>query len=317
MNDTRDRAMLGMAPLIFVGIALFASWAAHGIDDKGAPAILAFVIVTIVYGLAKALLDRYVKPILLLVLAVIALHAIGQVLIVLITTGQLTRPIDTNVLAPVMLAAFLMVVKEKRKLAAGLYFAALLIAGSRAGYLAVGAVYIVSPWGKREKFWWVPVCGVLAGFIGLTVLRSTHGLDLERLTAWQIGLGMWSDSWWVGAGPGGFYQLGLYHLPHSHNVWTQAAADLGWGGIIAVIGVVGFYIRAIEKSEQPRWGWALLAALLVAGMFDFIYWVPQASILLLLIADEVIGASVVSEYGGVFASSPDNRWSSEVHLPPV
>lgn len=316
MNDTRDRAIYGFTPLVLVGLALFVSWLAHGMDEKGAPAILLFFIVFGGYLVAKMLVEPPVKFVLLFVLAVIAVYAIGQVLIVLVTSGQLIRPNDTNVLAPVMLAGFLLAVKEKQKLPAGLYFAALLIAGSLAGYLAMGAVYIVSPYGKRDKFWWVPACLIVAGLVGLTVLGSTHGIPLERLTAWKIGLDMWSDSWWVGAGPGGFYQLG-YQLPHTHNIWTQAAADLGWAGLIAVISVVGFYMLAIEKSKQPRWGWALLAALLVEGMFDFIYWVPQASILLLLIADEVIGVSAVSEYGGASASNPDNRWSAEVHPPPA
>lgn len=105
MNDTRDRAIYGFAPIVFVAIALFVSWLAHDMDEKGAPAILLLLIVCGGYGLAKALAEPPTKSVLLFVLGVIALHAIGQVLIVLITTGQLTRPTDTNVLAPVMLAA--------------------------------------------------------------------------------------------------------------------------------------------------------------------------------------------------------------------
>ncbi len=280
---------MSLLPLLLIGLPLLLSAWAHGFTRQGASSLMLWVLVALPYGLSQLLNRQHAKLALLIILGGAAVTAIGQILFILIDTGVWTRPTAANLLAPVMVAAIILSLKEEKPGLAALYGAALLISGSRAGLLSGFAAWAVSHWfvgGKLPR--WMPAAILGAGLITMTVFDATHGSLSQRIDWWAFAFTIWDSNFWVGAGPGSLRAMNLPYMPHAHNIWMQAVADLGLAGLIAVIGVVGFYAWRVWQSDDRRWPTMLIAALLMDGVFDFIYWAPPVTVSLLLIGDQLL-----------------------------
>jgi hypothetical protein len=106
----------------------------------------------------------------------------------------------------------------------------------------------------------------------------------------------------TGVGPLTFGQIGSQRaavpgieccLTHSHSLALETVLSLGPLGTLGLIWLaVGSWIRlqrvARRRGDPVTAGWAIgvtsaLAALVVAGTFDFVYWQPEMLVLLLLL----------------------------------
>jgi putative inorganic carbon (HCO3(-)) transporter len=216
-------------------------------------------------------------------------------------------------------------------LTAGGIGAGLLLSQSRGAWLAAAAALAIMP-GFRHRRWWLVVAGAaLLGVMGIllagpdrlaqalfpaigvseTALNTLNG----RLELWSRALYLIQDFSFTGAGPGMFQRVVnlLYPLflagpdadiPHAHNVFLQAAVDLGIPGLIAysalLLALAGALVAALRRSgcgTLPALAAGLLAALLVTvfhGLIDAPLYASQRTYIL---AAAVFGvAAALSEY---------------------
>jgi O-antigen ligase len=135
-------------------------------------------------------------------------------------------------------------------------------------------------------------------FDALTRLGSEAGRERIYAEAWYV-LGEYPLT---GVGPLTFGEIGSRRsavpgieccLKHSHNLALESMLSLGPLGTAGLIWLaVGSWIRLQRVSRRRRdpvsAGWAIgvmsaLTGLVVAGMFDFVFWQPEMLLLLLLL----------------------------------
>lgn len=187
---------------------------------------------------------------------------------------------------------------------------------SRGGWLGFGAwaAALGLLWGWEKKAFrplrlmaqrtpWLAGLGGAAGLAGLGAAawlfyqqfasHPTHGSGVlgSRSTMWLNALKMWFSDVWTGVGPG---QFGLAYLKtdasippnywatHAHNLFIQAAAEMGLVGLVAVLGLGAAILRWLWRAylhcgemERPwvRATTAAVAGWVVANLVDdFTHW---------------------------------------------
>jgi O-antigen ligase len=184
-------------------------------------------------------------------------------------------------------------------LAAGAIFA-IFVTGSRGAYLGialaiafVAALFAATPTGRttvrsglrlvrQRRFLLVPaviVVLVAVAAVPLVIARFAQGGDTLRLDLWRSALTIFSQHPIFGGGPGTWVQLKVEAnppgspnliLPHAHDLYVQAAAELGIVGLGALaflaVAVLHRLITAIRgQSSELR----LEATAVLAGQIAF------------------------------------------------
>ncbi|PWB76158.1 hypothetical protein C3F09_01000 [candidate division GN15 bacterium] len=182
----------------------------------------------------------------------------------------------------------------------GICFVTLLITASRSGVLCILAIAFCYAWFSRHRAAYIAALVLLSVATWVVLPEQykqrygsiTSGQIDEssqgRIDAWKAGLGMFTDRPFVGVGPGVFaaayldrHGLWLY----SHSLYIEALAETG------VIGTTAFFtflvimildlrklsrIRGVPEARSEelkvfaRAGYAIIAGLLVAGVFGHI-----------------------------------------------
>jgi O-antigen ligase len=172
--------------------------------------------------------------------------------------------------------------------------AVIIVSNHRGTALAVGlgaALVVLARWGWRAM---VP----LAGLLGTTaILVAGPGADYFRpgsgLTGrpglWVAAVGIFADHPWFGAGPGSFpslyraYQPSVMEeplasritetVPHAHNIYLNALAELGILGPFAIALLLGAILtlafwawRAHARGQQQPLAVGVFATLAAAGL---------------------------------------------------
>lgn len=318
-------AMSGLAPLVFIGFAILISTAAHGLTPGAALSILLLTGISGAYILISKLFSvRARRLVLLATFAIIAGFALAQVIVSLIASARLIRPTGENVLAPVMLAAIILAMQDGKPRLAACYGLALFVSGSMAGYisaLVAALVYILPRFtaklNGRRALLALSIVGPGAVIYTYGLLGRTHGPPSQRVTVWFYALGLFLNDPYAGAGLGIISQTSPWRLPHAHNLILQVAAELGVVGLLALAGVVWWAVRrAMPRGGMICWpGLALLVGLAAESMLDYIYWVPQASLLILL-AFEVICVSGAAAHDAAGASTSEDHQPDTVDHSP-
>jgi hypothetical protein len=128
------------------------------------------------------------------------------------------------------------------------------------------------------------------------------GADLGRERIYKLAESTISQYPYTGVGPLTFGEMGSRRssvpgveccLTHSHNVALEGFLSIGPLGLLGLLwlcaGSVSRLLRLRHRRSDPVVaGWAIgslgaIVALLVAGMFDFVFWQPEMLVLLLLV----------------------------------
>jgi probable O-glycosylation ligase (exosortase A-associated) len=177
----------------------------------------------------------------------------------------------------------------------------MILTGSRAGFLGLGAAVILSWWFLPKRLIRLFVLAA-AGFTVIALMppqyqeryasifaKERDASSQERIEVWKKGLRMFLDHPFIGVGTGAFgtanaegYSEGRKSYLKAHNLYIQTGAELGIVGLVAFFGYVAamlYYMRKyrkfiVDKFRKKTWTWGLLMAmqvstltLLVVGMF--------------------------------------------------
>ncbi|HDS01743.1 MAG TPA: hypothetical protein ENO22_01425 [candidate division Zixibacteria bacterium] len=177
----------------------------------------------------------------------------------------------------------------------------IILTGSRSGFLGLGTAVILSWWFLPGRFIRLFLL-LTAGFAVIVLMPSQYqeryasifsrerdASSQERIEVWKKGIRMFYDHPFLGVGTGAFgtanaedYSEDRKSYLKAHNLYIQAAAELGIVGLAAFFSYVGamlYYIRKyrkyiVDKFRKKTWSWGLLTAmqistlaLLVVGMF--------------------------------------------------
>ena len=172
-------------------------------------------------------------------------------------------------------------------LLAGASVTAVFLSGSRGAYLGVGFAVVVgvglvaSRIGLRQllaravlvlrqrPILLIPIGAMVAAlgvFIPVVAYRFSQGGDTLRLDLWRSALTIFSDHPLTGGGPGTWVQLKVLAnppgvpnvvVPHAHNLYIQAAAELGLVGLagLAVVVLAGWRrLHGAWRAERGERG---------------------------------------------------------------
>ncbi len=177
----------------------------------------------------------------------------------------------------------------------------MILTGSRAGFLGLGAAVILSWWFLPRRLIRLFVLAA-AGFTVIALMppqyqeryasifaKERDASSQERIEVWKKGIRMFLDHPFIGVGTGAFgtanaegYSEGRKSYLKAHNLYIQTGAELGMVGLVAFFGYVVamlYYMRKyrkfiVDKFRKKTWSWGLLMAmqvstltLLVVGMF--------------------------------------------------
>lgn len=207
-------------------------------------------------------------------------------------------------------------------LAALLLLFVLLLTRSRGGYAAAGAGMLLVLWlsGRRR---WAIGAALLGGVAVLALLLTGQGAAPEtpalsaeltdastlafRLRVWELALWMLRDFPFTGVGMSTFNAVGtrLYPFPPvpspgAHNLYLQAAADLGLPALIALLAIllatlvvgwqnVRFYRRDPRLQPLAIGLLAGVAAMMLHGLLDVTVWGTRMAFLPWLLIGVVWG----------------------------
>lgn len=125
-----------------------------------------------------------------------------------------------------------------------------------------------------------------------------------RAELWRAAAAMATDHPWFGVGPFGFgtalmkYQVGAAYSRYAHNSFLQAAAEIGWPGLLALLMVFGLVLaRAwrLYKEADSATAWqrlgliAGLMALMIHNIFDYSWYLPAVGLVFWWIAGLAVG----------------------------
>jgi probable O-glycosylation ligase (exosortase A-associated) len=177
----------------------------------------------------------------------------------------------------------------------------IVLTGSRAGFLGLGMVVLLSWWFLPRRLIRLFVL-IAAGFAVIALMPSQYqeryasifskerdASSQERIEVWKKGIRMFYDHPFLGVGTGAFgtanaeaYSDARKSYLKAHNLYIQTAAELGILGLVsflAYVGVLLYYIQKyrkyiVSKFRKRTWTWGVLKAiqistltLLVIGMF--------------------------------------------------
>lgn len=113
-----------------------------------------------------------------------------------------------------------------------------------------------------------------------TTTQSSSG----RIAFWEEAIELIPSHALVGAGPGLFGTLtgGDLGVSYAHNVFLDAAVELGLAGALALIGVVVIALRSAHRRGQTV-ALAMLVAFVAASMFDDVLFFPRNGLLLAVV----------------------------------
>ena len=210
----------------------------------------------------------------------------------------------TALVAVIMLGLGGIVVTESRGaligLLAGTVVLVVLMLVSRRGMAALGMLAVIAlalavtvprlPEPERQQF-------------GERLAQLTRpGAEVGRERIYKLAEAVISQYPYTGVGPLTFGQMGSRRssvpgveccLTHAHNVALEGFLSIGPLGLAGLLwlcaGSMSRLLRLRHRRSDPIVaGWAIgalgaIVALLVAGMFDFVFWQPEMLVLLLLI----------------------------------
>jgi O-antigen ligase len=116
----------------------------------------------------------------------------------------------------------------------------------------------------------------------LTASDTTSVSSATRLDLWSQAIHLLPGHWLVGVGPGLYQTLNpdpQKAVYYAHNVWLDELVELGLAGGIALIAVFVLAMRSAFRRGATL-GFALLAAFVVANLFDDVLYFPRNGILL-------------------------------------
>jgi len=182
----------------------------------------------------------------------------------------------------------------------GICFLTLLITASRSGVLCILAIAFCYAWFSRHRV------AYIAGLVLLSVVtwvalpeqyKARYGsiassqIDESsqgRIDAWKAGLEMFAEKPFVGVGPGVFAAAYLDRHGvwlYSHSLYIEALAEtgvVGTGSFVALLVLMILQLRRMSRFRSvpddrheelqvfARAGYAIIAGLLVAGVFGHI-----------------------------------------------
>lgn len=294
------------------GLALIAAISAAFADDP----ILAFSrcavfgsVLVLWWGITQHN-SRIVSQVLLaafIIIAGLALAESANSLIAGESLFSMTRPRslfpNTNNLGAAMLPALALAWHRRNWRWFAVFAVVLLLTASRASMAgaAAGAVYL---WlGNRrlsKKSIFAGIGGLLSSpLVLLRIMQSgQHGSLALRFDIWQAGIEAFKRNPLIGIGPEN-YQYAFQQfaqLQHeqnhlaAHNLFIQVAAELGTLGLIALAVVAAVAIWRVVQTYRigdrrtAQIGAALLIAVIVHGLLDYVYGVPGNLLILLVSA---------------------------------
>lgn len=269
-----------------------------------------------VLGLAPAPLDAYGKP--------DAASTFG-----LTNFAAETLAVTIPLCAALFLRARHAVWRAMVPVAGVLQIAYLLLADSRAGWLALTAAFVVALvlWRPADKRAVAALGGLTAAFVATFIFVGGERMNLFSQTdpslafrreAWQASLAMTADKPLLGFGPGRFPAYVVSYgsdklvdlsvrikrsIHHPHNEYLRAAAE---GGIPSVLWLVAALAAAAFALWRRRAAWALasLAAAVVTAAVGFPFqqapfWAALAAALAVgLRAEPASAAEPAAEHAG-------------------
>jgi len=153
------------------------------------------------------------------------------------------------------------------------------------------------------------IAGLLPGVVSHAVERvllvfdpQASDFNFSRLRIWSDTLRMAADHLLTGVGPGSFdrvlpsYHYALRSVPHAHNQFLHALAELGLPGLIALLFVLRHATHAVRKGaallardDERRASFHAATAALVAALVYFLFetplkWPEAGSLLMILLA---------------------------------
>lgn len=225
-------------------------------------------------------------------LTIIALIAIYQIIgAALIPDSPLVTRVqpasimfNTNVLGAVMVWGSIWAYTRGQKKQALVFVAILLLTNSVTSMLALVIASLIyyhhttRPIRGRE---WLALTIILGILIGLEIDRSPYPIMAYRFNLWRAAWLGWLDRPLIGSGVGSFRstfqtysQTADYPHIHAHNIALQALAELGAVGLGLGLWLAGSAIRPLRALTAPQR--ATLAALVVQCSLDYVFWVPGA-----------------------------------------
>lgn len=305
----------------------------------GAWLVLLWAGVVIAVWLAEAVDAARLERALMAVFAALALVALYDVLDWWGRSGfALVPPIrpgsvlwNPNLVAPVMMIGMALALDTRRWVWLAVFGMVLVLTGSRATYLGtaagagvLAAMYLsrrgigrVAPRLRLTRIHLLIGLGLaipLIPLIALQVQNPTHGSLGLRVDLWRVAAITFLRHPLTGIGPER-YRVAFLELArlqhdinhqHAHNLYLQVAAELGIAGLAALGGLIAAAVRRIwdafrggHRRGAPLAA-ALLAALLVHGLLDYVYWI-MTPVLIVVWTGRVLIAPDLPE------SAPDPR----------
>jgi O-antigen ligase len=138
----------------------------------------------------------------------------------------------------------------------------------------------------------IPGAGGSFGDYLLTAGDTSSTSSNERLDLWGQTIDLIPDHALIGAGPGLIETLaapGAGGLFYAHNVFLDAAVELGLPGALALVAVLALGLLAAFRRGAAL-SFALIAAFVVAGLFDDVLYTPRNGLLLAVAFALIAGA---------------------------
>lgn len=116
----------------------------------------------------------------------------------------------------------------------------------------------------------------------LTAGDTTSVSSATRLGLLTQAIHLIPGHWLIGVGPGLYGTLNpdpANPVYYAHNVWLDETVELGVGGGLALVAVFVLAMRSALR-RQASLGFSMLAAFVVANLFDDVFYFPRNGILL-------------------------------------
>lgn len=217
----------------------------------------------------------------------------------------------------------------------GAALAALAMTYSRAGYLAIAAVFMVFVLFKNWKL--IPlflVVGILALpllpdtiFNRVTTIMTGDSSINSRYVTYDSARKYLADNWLTGSGLGtdigqkavnsaSYYSNGFKFI-HSHNTYVQICIETGILGVLAFLGaVINWFKRAVSRIVDKSCpadlrnfimaGVAGIIGVLVFGLVDYIWFYPRVMVIFWAVIGVTIAAVKVASDEANGAEKEDN-----------
>ncbi len=157
-----------------------------------------------------------------------------------------------------------------------LWFAAMILSGSRGGFLAMAFVLLLFVGMNHGRRLALALAVLLAaGFLAfapsgyLERIRTIGDYERDvsamgRIRLWEAALDMAGEHPGLGVGPGNFRLLSARYTGIrdgktggglvAHNTYLQALAEQGWPGFLLLLAVMGLTLRSLRRASREREG---------------------------------------------------------------